>query len=63
MSILGALSEKGVKSRMGKDWSYGVIKAIVQRIDSGAIIHQSGKLQLSEKFLSGMCLQPKSTSK
>ena len=62
MSILGALTSKGMKSRTGKDWSYGVIKSIVRRIDSGAIIYQFGKLALSESFLSGMCLQPKNKS-
>jgi len=63
MSILAALSERGLRSRTGKDWSYGVIKAIVRRIDSGAIVLRSGKLVLSEDFLKGMSSPPKTTKK
>ncbi len=54
MSILSALSDRGLKSRTGKEWSYGVIKSIGQRIESGAIVLQSGKLMLSESFLKGI---------
>ncbi|ASD63024.1 hypothetical protein B9G79_05295 [Bdellovibrio bacteriovorus] len=53
MSIFSALSDRGLKSRTGKEWSYGVIKSIGQRIESGAIVLQSGKLALSESFLKG----------
>jgi hypothetical protein len=62
-SVLAALSAKRLKSRTGKDWSYGVIKAIVKRIDSGAIVLHSRKLILSEDFLKGMSRQAKSSTK
>lgn len=63
MSILAALSERNLKSRTGREWSYGVIKAIVQRIDSGAIVLRAGKLVLSETFLEGMPLQSNLSTK
>lgn len=63
MSILAALSDRGLKSRTGKEWSYGVIKAIVKRIDSDAIVLRSGKLVLSEDFLRGMSSQSNSSIK
>lgn len=62
MSILAALSAKRLKSRTGKFWSYGVIKAIVKRIDSGAIVLRSRKLVLSEDFLKGIASQTKSST-
>lgn len=63
MSILAALSERSLKSRTGKDWSYGVIRMIVRRIDSSAIVLRSGKLVLSEDFLKGMSSPPKAIKK
>lgn len=63
MAILKVLEERGLKSRTGRIWSYGVIKAIVNRIDVGAIVLRSGKLVLSEAFLNGMSLQPKASTK
>lgn len=63
MSILGALRTKNLKSRTGREWSYGVIKAIGKRFDSGAIVLRSGKLILSEDFLKGIALSPKKKSK
>lgn len=63
MSILAALSDKSLKSRTGREWSYGVIKAIVKRIDSGAIVLRAGKLVLSEAFLEGMSSQSNTSTK
>ncbi|QDK47380.1 hypothetical protein DOM22_05460 [Bdellovibrio sp. ZAP7] len=63
MSILAALSVKRLKSRTGRDWSYGVIKAIIKRIDAGAIVLRSRKLVLSEDFLKGMSSQQNSSTK
>ena len=63
MSILAALSSKRLKSRTGRDWSYGVIKAIVKRIDTDAIVLRSNKLVLSEDFLGGMSKPKKSPTK
>lgn len=63
MSILSALSDRGLKSRTNKEWSYGVIKSIGQRIESGAIVLQSGKLMLSESFLKGISSASKASTK
>ncbi|MGZ3772710.1 MAG: helix-turn-helix domain-containing protein [Pseudobdellovibrionaceae bacterium] len=54
MSIVASLSDKKIKSRTGKEWSYGVIKAIGKRFDSGAVAFQGSKLVLSEEFLKGV---------
>ena len=63
MSILSTLSDRGLKSRTGKEWTYGVIKSIVQRMESGAIVLQSGNLVLSEDFLNGMSPSAKTSTK
>lgn len=62
MSILASLNAKNLKSRTGREWSYGVIKAIGKRFDSGVIVPRSGKLVLSEDFLKGIALSPKKHS-
>lgn len=63
VSILSALGDRGLKSRTGKEWSYGVIKSIAQRIESGAIVLESGKLMLSESFLKGISSSSKASTK
>lgn len=63
ISILDALSAKKLKSRTGREWSYGVIKVIVKRFKSGAIVLRSGKLILSDDFLKGMDLSSRIPSK
>lgn len=62
MSILQALSDKKLKSRTGRDWSYGVIKSIGKRIDAKDLVMKAGKLGLSEEFLNG-ALPTKTNSK
>lgn len=57
MSIVAVLSAKRLKFRTGRDWSYGVIKAIVKRIDTGAVVFCSRELVLSEGFLRACLLQ------
>jgi hypothetical protein len=34
-SIVRHLDEKGIRSRMGKPWSYNVIKATIRRLKTG----------------------------
>jgi hypothetical protein len=51
-AIVEALAKKSFRSRMGKPWSYNVIKAIVGRIENGTIErieHQISKPNRSKK--------------
>ena len=34
-AIMHELNKRGLKSRMGKEWSYNVVKSIVRRIKEG----------------------------
>ncbi|AHI06565.1 hypothetical protein BDW_10325 [Bdellovibrio bacteriovorus W] len=56
MSILKRLEVRGLKSRTGKAWSYGVIQSIIKRFEAEAIVLRQGKLCLSEDFLKGIIL-------
>ena len=38
MSILKSLEERDLKSRTGKEWSYGVIKSIINRFEADVIV-------------------------
>lgn len=58
--ILRDLKGRGLKSRTGKVWNYGVIKMTIGRMKSGAIVEKDGDLFLSEDFLKVMALPPKS---
>ena len=61
MDILLRLEELGLKSRTGRAWSYGVIRLILERFVSLAIVEVSGKLILSDKFLKGILFPTKAT--
>ncbi|AHI06560.1 hypothetical protein BDW_10300 [Bdellovibrio bacteriovorus W] len=63
MSILNKLEERGLKSRTGKAWSYGVIKSIIKRFEADAIVLRQGKLHLSDDFLKGIILPNNKTKK
>lgn len=43
-SIMDKLKEKKIKSRTNKEWAYGVIRTIVQRIDDGTYQKWESKL-------------------
>lgn len=61
MDILAELDERGLKSRTGNDWSYGVIRFIIERFESKGIVEKNKKLVLSAEFLEGIVLPTKST--
>lgn len=63
MSILAHLKDRGAKSRTGREWSYGIIRTIIERFEAKAIVQKNGKLILSEQFLKGIILQTKSSQK
>lgn len=48
-SIINKLKEKKIKSRTHKEWAYGVIRTIVQRIDDGTYQKWESKINSPKK--------------